>query len=159
MQRQNIQAAYDTNIRIFLTCKTTENIIKLLLENVIEHSYLSGIHSDILGFGVISLQDKFLHLYQSYGRIIPAALQLNTTRLTTPIASHLPIALIFRRIEECERFAIAGGTAFTSEKIIKAEEALVIAAGKYQLAYREWISLPEIQKTFKSPVYVLTISI
>ena len=101
-----------------------------------------------MGFGVRSLQDIFLHLYQSYGRIIPAALQVNTTRLTTPIASHLPIALIFRQIEECQRFTIAGGTAFTAEQLIKAAETLILATGKYQLAYREWISLPEIQKTF-----------
>ena len=114
MQCQNIQAAYDANIKIFLTCQTTENILKSLPKNAIEHSYLARIHSAILGFGVRSLQDIFLHLYQSYGRIIPAALQVNTTRLTTPIASHLPIALIFRQIEECQRFAIAGGTAFTA---------------------------------------------
>ena len=99
MQRQNIQATYDANIKNFLTCQTTKSILKLLLENAIEHSYLSGIHSDILGIGVTSLQDIFLHLYQSYGRINPAELQVNTTRLTTPISSHLSIALIFRQIE------------------------------------------------------------
>ena len=101
-----------------------------------------------MGFGVRTLQYIFLHLYQSYGRIIPEALQVNTTRLTTPIASHLPIELIFIKIEECHRFAIAGGTAFTSEKLVKAAETLILAIGEYQFAYREWISLPEIQKIF-----------
>ena len=43
---------------------------------------------------------------------------------------------------------IAGGTAFTSEQLIKAEETLILATGKYQLEYREWISLMVIQKTF-----------
>ena len=100
VQCQNIQAAYDANIKILLTCQTTENILKSLLENAIEHSYLAGNHSAILGFGVISLQDIFLHLYKSYGLITPEALQVNTTRLTTLIASHLPIALLLRQIEE-----------------------------------------------------------
>ena len=118
MQRQNIQAAHDANIKNFLTCQTTENILKSLLENAIEHSYLAGINSTIFGFRVRSLQDIFLHLYQSYGRIIQAELQINTTRLTTPIASHLPIALIFRRIEEFQSFAIAGVTAFAAEQLI-----------------------------------------
>ena len=90
----------------------------------------------------------FIHLYKSHGRIIPAALQVNTTRLTTPIASHLPIALIFKQIEEYLCFALAGGTAFTAEKLIKSAETLVLATGKYQLAYRKRISLLEIQKTF-----------
>ena len=119
MQRQNIQATYDANNKNFLTCQTAENILKYLLENAIEHSYLAGIHFDILGLGVTSLQDIFLHLYKSYGRIIPAALQVNTTRLTTPIASHVPIALIFRQIEECQSFAIAGGISFTAEQLKK----------------------------------------
>ena len=98
VQRRNIQAAYDSNIKNFLTCQTTENIIKLLLENAIKNSYLAGIHSAILGFGVRSLQDIFIQLYQSYGCINPSALHVNTTCLTTPIASHPPIALIFRQI-------------------------------------------------------------
>ena len=38
VQRYNIQAVYDANIKIFLTCQTTENILKSLLENVIEDS-------------------------------------------------------------------------------------------------------------------------
>ena len=50
-------------------------------------------------------------------------------------------------IEEFQRFMIAGGTAFTAEQLIKTVETLILATGKYQLAYREWISLPEIQKT------------
>ena len=50
VQLQNTQAAYDANIKIFLTCQTTENIIKSLLENAIEHSYLAEIHSAILVF-------------------------------------------------------------------------------------------------------------
>ena len=35
MQLQNIQAAYDANINFFLTCQTTENILKSLLKNAI----------------------------------------------------------------------------------------------------------------------------
>ena len=43
MQRLNIQAAYDANIKFLLICQTTENIPKSLPENANEHSYLSGI--------------------------------------------------------------------------------------------------------------------
>ena len=98
MQRHKIQDSYDANIKIFLTCQTTDKIVKSLLNNSIEHYYLAGIHSAILGFGVRLLQDIFMHLYQSYRRISPSALQVNTTHLTTSIASHLPIALIFRKL-------------------------------------------------------------
>ena len=55
VQNQNTQAAYDARIKIFLTCQTTENILKLLMENEIEHSYLAQIQYDTLGFGARSL--------------------------------------------------------------------------------------------------------
>ena len=148
--RQTLTSAHAANMRSYLTCQTTENILKTMLENAIEHSYLAGIHSATLGFGARTLQDIFLHLYQTYGRISPASLQANTTKLTTPIAAHLPIALIFRQIEDCQRFALAGQTPLTNEQIIRAAESLILATGKYQLAYREWIGLPAPQKTFNN---------
>ena len=69
-----------------------------MFENAIEHPYLARIHSSILGFGARTLQDIFLHLYQSYGRISPALLKASTENLNKTIPSHLPIALIFRQI-------------------------------------------------------------
>ena len=146
--RANIQNVFDAELRNFNTCQTTENVLKTMLENAIEHSYLAGIHSEILGFGARSLQDIILHLYQSYGRISPSSLKANTDTLTRPIASNLPIALIFCQIEDCQRFATAGGAAFTQEQLIKAAETLILNTGKYQLAYREWINLNPVQKTF-----------
>ena len=148
--RANIQSIFDTALRNFNTCQTTENVLKTMVENAIEHSYLAGIHSEILGFGARSLQNIFLHLYQSYRRISPSSLKANTDTLTRPIASNLPIALIFRQIEECQRFATAGGAAFTQEQLIKAAETLILNTGKYQLAYREWINLNPLQKTFNN---------
>ena len=121
-----------------------------MVENAVEHVYLSGIHSPTLGFGARTLQDVFLFLYQTYGRISPATLKQNTEKLTSPISPHLPINLIFRQIEDCQRLATAAGAPFTAEQIIKAAENVVLATGKYQWAYREWISLPAAQKTFNN---------
>ena len=148
--RTTIQNRFDLALKNYNTCQTTENLLKTMLENAVEHSYLAGIHSEILGFGPRSLQDIFLHLYQSYGRISPSSLKSNTDKLTNPIAAHLPIALVFRQIEDCQRFATAGGAAFTQEQLIKAAETLILNTGKYQLAYREWINLPPPQKTFNT---------
>ena len=55
--------------------------------------------------------------------------------------------MIFKQIEECQRFATAGGAAFTPDQIVKAAETLVLHTGKYQLAYREWIALPPANRT------------
>ena len=111
-----------------------------MLDNAIEHPYLAGIHSFILGFGARTLQDIFLHLYQSYGRISPVSLKANTDKLNKPIPSHLPIALIFWQIKDCQRFATAGGTPFTPAQLVKAAKTLVLETGSYPQAYRKWLN-------------------
>lgn len=131
----------------YLICQSAKNILKLLLENAIEHSFLAGIHSATLGFGTRTLQDIFLHLYQSYGWIILVLLQLNMTKLTTPVAPHLPIALFFWQIKDYQWFALTGGTSFIAEQLLKAAETLVLSTGKYQIVYRECIGLPIVQNT------------
>ena len=45
---------------------------------------------------------------------------------------------------------MAGGAAFTNPQLIKAAETLVLSSGKCQLAYRDWINLPALQKTFNN---------
>jgi len=148
--RTNVTNVFNTNSKNYTTCQTTENLLKTMVENAIEHTYLAGIHSTILGFGARSLQDIFLHLYQSYGRISPSSLKSNTEKLSTPLPPHLPIALIFRQIEDCQRFATAGGTAFTPAQLIKAAETLVLSTGRYPQAYREWLNRPDVEKTFNN---------
>ena len=66
-----ITNSFNALMKNYNTTKATVNLLKNMLENAIEHPYLAGIHSSILGFGARTLQDIFLHLYQSYGHIAP----------------------------------------------------------------------------------------
>ena len=150
VQRTNTQNVFNIQTRNYNICQITENLLKTMVENAIEHPYLAGIHSTILGFGTRTLQDIFLHLYQSYGRISPAALKANSDKLNTPLPPHLPMALIFRQIEDCQRFSTAGGTPFTAAQLVKAAETLVLATGRYPQAYREWLNRLEVEKTFNN---------
>ena len=148
VQRTNIQNQFNVNLKNYTICQTTENLLKTMVENAIESPYLAGIHTEMLGFGNRTLQDIFQYLYQCYGRITPNNLKQNTIKLTTPIDPNLPIAMIFKQIEECQRMATAGRAAFTPDQIVKAAETLILHSGKYQIAYREWIALPEANKTY-----------
>ena len=76
------------------------------------------------------------------------AMQNNTTKLTQPVAPHLPVAIIFKQIEDCQRFATAAGAPFTPAQILKAAETLMLSIGRYAIFYREWISLPDNQRTY-----------
>ena len=148
--RANQENAYNEVLKNYLLCERTETILKTMVENTIEEEYLSGIHSETLGFGNRSLRDIFAHLYRAYGRISPMHLQANTARLSTPVPSHLPIVIIFKQIEDFQHFVTAGGTLFAPAQLLNAAETLILATGKYQLAYREWVGLPAAQKTFQN---------
>lgn len=119
-----------------------------MIEQAIESVYLAGIYSDTQGFGNRTIQDIFAHLYATYGRITANQLWDNTAKLTQPVAPHLPIAIIFKQIEDCNKFATAANAPLTPAQILKAAETLILQTGKYNIPYREWINLPEAQKTY-----------
>ena len=55
--------------------------------------------------------------------------------------------MLFRQIENCQKFAAAGNVAITPAQVLKAAETLILQTGKYTSAYREWISLDPNSKT------------
>ena len=50
--------------------------------------------------------DIFAWLYASYRKISAAQLQQNFEKLNTPVPSHLPITVIFKKIEDYQKFEI-----------------------------------------------------
>lgn len=94
------------------------------------------------------MQDIFACLCQMHGRISTNALKANTKKMTQPIAPHLPVPIIFKQIEDCNRFQTAGGVPFTPAQILKAAEALILSAERCDISCHEWISLTEAQKTY-----------
>jgi hypothetical protein len=69
----------------------------------------------------------------------------NQQKLTNPVDPHQPIAILFRQIEDCQKFV-----AITPAQVIKAAETLILQTGKYTSAYREWISLDAAAKTYQN---------
>ena len=97
------------------------------LHNALKNYSKSYIWTETQGFGNRNLQDIFLNLYRIYGRISTVQLRHNTAKLTEPVESHLPVAVIFKQIEDCHRFATAGGAPFTPAQILKAAESLILS--------------------------------
>ena len=124
----------------------TEALPKTLLENTIDSEYLADVHIDTLGFGNCHIPSIFTYLYLAYWKVSPEQIKKNTAKLLKPVPAHLPIALIFKQIEDCQHYTTAGDAPFTPAQLVKAAESLVLVQGKYNLAYREWISRPQHKK-------------
>jgi hypothetical protein len=149
-QRADMLLAWQQRTRAYTTCHRVEQILLSMLENAMEETYLTGIHDAAHGFGARSVIDIFQYLFRTYGQIGPEELLANQQKLTQPVDPNQPIAIIFKQIEDCQKFAAAGQVAITPQQVLKAAEMLILQTGKYVSAYREWIALDPAAKTYQN---------
>jgi hypothetical protein len=149
-QRKAILYAWQTQTSQYLTCQRIETILLSMLENTIEATYLTGIHDSAHGFGARNLINVFRYLFATYGSIGPDEILRNHQTMTTPVDANQPIAILFKQIEDCQKFAAAGQVAITPAQVLKAAETLILQTGKYTSAYREWIALDPTAKTYQN---------
>lgn len=68
-QREMILTEYNNSMQNFHICTWTEKLLKVMLENAIEQTYVTGIYTGTQGFRNRTIQEIFMHLYQTYRRI------------------------------------------------------------------------------------------
>jgi hypothetical protein len=149
-QREATLLLWHNSTRVYQTCQRIEKILLSMLENAIDATFLTGIHDPAHGFGARSIIDVFQYLFATYGQIGPDELLANQQKLTNPVDPNQPIAILFRQIEDCQKFAAAGNVAITPAQVLKAAETLILQTGKYTSAYREWIGLDPAAKTYQN---------
>ena len=146
-EQQLITNYYALNLQLYTTINRMESIFQSMIENAIDNTYLTGIHTAKYGFGDKKCTKIIAWLNATYGCITPQRLEENNKQLTTAFASDQPIAVIFQQLEDCQKLATAGGTPFTTAQIRKAAEMLVPHTGKYTQSYCKWIALDDADKT------------
>jgi hypothetical protein len=149
-QREATLYAWQTQTNRYLTCQRIETILLSMLENTIKATYLTGIHNSAHGFGARSLIHVFQYLFATYESIGPEEILRNHQTMTTPVDANQPIAILFKQIEDCQKFAAAGQVAITPAQVLKAAKTLILQTGKYTSAYREWIALAPNAKTYQN---------
>jgi hypothetical protein len=149
-ERADLLLAWQQHTKAYLTCQRVEQILLSMLENAVEDTYLTGIHDPAHGFGARSIIDVYQYLFRTYGQIGPDEILANQQKLTRPVDPQLPMAILFKQIEDCQKFAAAGQVAITPQQVLKAAETLILQTGKYVSAYREWIALDPVHKTYNN---------
>eukprot|EP00957_Ditylum_brightwellii_P099229 7557947-Ditylum_brightwellii.AAC.1 len=62
--------------------------------------------------------------------------------MLTPIAPHHPIVLLFKQLEDGQKFAASASVPFTNDQLIMYAEQLILGTGQYSNTYRTWITTP-----------------
>eukprot|EP00957_Ditylum_brightwellii_P020872 1574415-Ditylum_brightwellii.AAC.1 len=68
--------------------------------------------------------------------------------MLTPIALHHPIALLFKQLEDGQKFAISVSVLFANDQLIMYAEQLFLGMGQYNNAYPMWMATP-VPKTYQ----------
>eukprot|EP00957_Ditylum_brightwellii_P171033 13019844-Ditylum_brightwellii.AAC.1 len=110
--------------------------------------WLSQIHSREHGFGNRSVLDVFQHLYATYGDVGPDELTKIQEQMLTPIAPHHPIVLLFKQLEDGQKFAASATVPFTNDQLIMYIEKIILGTGQYNNTYRTWMATPK-PKTYQ----------
>jgi len=147
-QQDAIKSQYKMALKNYECCQRMDLLLKNQIENAIEPIWLSGIHENTLGFGNRTTLDVLQYLFTTYGQIAPHEVQANVDAMNKAFDPNQPIAILFKQIEDAQRFAVAANVPFTPAQLVSCGETLIMSTGKYDLAYRDWISLPAANKTW-----------
>jgi hypothetical protein len=116
-------------------------IDKALTQQVIatvDTMYLKTLRNRITGFATASTLELLTHLYTAYGRLTPADLQGNDTRLRQPYDPNQPIEALFDQIEEAVSLAAAAQAPYTATQIVSIAYTLVFTTRMFLEACHEW---------------------
>eukprot|EP00957_Ditylum_brightwellii_P115631 8820030-Ditylum_brightwellii.AAC.1 len=117
-------------------------LIKNQIKNTIELVWFSQIHTKEHGFGNRAMLDIFQHLYTMYGGVGLDELTKNQEKMFTSIAPHHPIALLFKQLEDGQKFAASASVPFTNDQLIMYAKQLILGTGQYSNAYCMWMATP-----------------
>ena len=146
--RTNRQNQWETQYHEFQNIKNTETLLLTQIEHAVETPYLASIHNYEYGFGARTVQDVMAWLFRTYGRISTHDLQQNGLRMNQPGDPTAPIAMIFKQVDEGQKFAAAAGCPFTPAQIVQCALNLILQTGRYTDTYKEWLRKPAHQQTY-----------
>ena len=89
------------NLYFYTTIQRLENILKSIIKNATNVTYLTGIQTPKHRFCKQKIMDMFVWLYATFGCITAMQLDSNMRNLTKLVPPNQPIAMIFRQIRLC----------------------------------------------------------
>lgn len=143
-QRQAILTQHEIALKNY--CQQMDLLLKNEIEKCMDTMWLADIYSNTHGFGGQTCVDIIQYLFQTYGRISPNQITANIQRLNAPVDPTQPITMIWKQIEDRQKFATSA--AFTPPQLVTAAETLLLSTNHYKTAYRNWMAQPPTNRTY-----------
>jgi len=144
----HIRRLFDEDRRVFREYHNTDRALKSQLIAAVDEMYLKALRNRITGYAQVTTRQLLQHLFDTYGRLNPQDLKMNSERMNTPYDIHSPIENLFEQIEDAVYIAATAHAPFNDNQIVNTAYTLIADTNAIELSCREWRKKPDEQKTF-----------
>jgi hypothetical protein len=133
---------HTSDTKIFNEYLATDKALKQQVIGAVNAMYLRTLRHRITGFANVTTRQMLEHLYAQYGRLSPADLQENDTRLRAQYDPNQPIESFFDQVEDAVALAAAANAPYTSAQIVSIAYNTIFSTGMFSDACRDWRRRP-----------------
>jgi hypothetical protein len=133
------------------TFKLYHDTDKALLRTIIEATpvtYIEALSDTEFGFANVTTLQMLTHLRDTYGALTPVDRENNHVRMTKPWMPPVPIEVLFKQLEEGQRFAAAAAKPIVDTALARMGYQLILKTGLFPDGCREWRLFPDADQTF-----------
>jgi hypothetical protein len=114
----------------------------------VDDIYVRTLRNTHTGYAMVTTLQILTHLYTTYGKLTPMAMQENDRHFCNPYNPAEPFEMMVQQIEEAQDFAAAGNQAYTAQQIVSNAYSLIHNTGMFIDACCEWRRHPDNEKTW-----------
>lgn len=149
-EREQLRAEHEAKVREYENEANMDTALKTLLLEAVPECYVKELRNRYTAFLGVKTRDLIDHLMDRYGKITPAELRDNKSRMEEPIDSSQPIDIYWQRVDDCIQYAADGNTPFTAEQILQTVLLAVMATGLYKDDVKAWRKKDPADKNWSS---------
>jgi len=144
----HIRRLFDEDRRVFREYHNTDRALKSQLIATVDEMYIKALRNRVTGYAQVTTRQLLQHLFDTYGRLNPQDLKLNTDRMNVPYDIHSPIENLFEQIEDAVYIASTAHAPFNDNQIVNTAYTLIADTNSVEQSCREWRRRPEAEKTW-----------
>jgi hypothetical protein len=111
-------------------------------------TYIEALSDTEFGFANDTTLQMLTHLRNTYGALTPLDRENNQVRMTKPWMPPVPIEVLFKQLEEGQRFAAAAAGPIVDSALARMGYQLILKTGLFPNGCREWRLFPDADQTF-----------
>jgi hypothetical protein len=127
---------WEEDVQTHRTCTSVQQALKKQIISVFEPIYLYILNYNMVGYANISARDMLDHLFETYGNITAADLEINFEHMRRAWDPQQPVESLFKQIQDCANYSGAWGFLIGHPQQINVGYAKIFATGHFMSACR-----------------------